>query len=406
MHKNSRRNFLKTSLLGACSVPLVSSRILFGKQNLLSPIKKGEMLYRRLGRTNLLISEISLGGSPLPDWTVIRKAVERGVNYIDTSHSYMNGNCERQVGRLCKEVGRDQILVGAKFHLMGKWTEKSIIRSVEGSLKRLQTDRVEILSVHGIENEDSLSDDRLLGAFEKLKKAGKFKFKGFSCHVNHHKIVSKAVETGQYDVIQLAYNIFDIQDSKAKIETYNDYLGVSGTRRLISLARTKDIGVIAIKVLKVGGKRQNLEKYKTPKTTLIQAMLKWALDNRNISSVLTEMLTFQELDEDLSVVGQSLSPLERTALIRYVAENSKDYCHMCGQCRDNCPSGIETTAILRYLTYYEGYEKVQSAKHAYAHLKPESKVSFCQNCGQCEQNCPYGVSVRKRIRKAHQILSA
>ena len=118
------------------------------------------------------------------------------------------------------------------------------------------------------------------------------------------------------------------------------------------------------------------------------------------------MLNFQELDEDLAVVGQSLLPSERTALIRYAAENSTDYCHMCGQCRDNCPSGIETTAILRYLAYHEGYNKVQAAKSAYAQLKPESKASFCQNCGQCEQNCPYGVAVRKRIQEAHNILSA
>jgi hypothetical protein len=362
------------------------------------------MYYRRLGRTNLLVSEISLGGSPIPEWPILLQAFERGVNYIDTSHSYQNGNSERQIGRLLNEVGRDKVLVGTKFHLRRNWSEKSIISSVEGSLGRLNTDYLDVLLIHGAGNVEHLDDERVLSAFEKLKEQGKYRFKGLSCHSNHHEIVKTAVECGHYDMIQLGYNVFDIQESDKEIKTYDDYLDACGIRRLIALAKSKDVGIIAMKTLKIGGRRQNLEKYRTGSTTIYQAMLKWVLENRDISSAVIEMLTFEELEEDLAVIGKPLSAKERRNLFRYVLENSKDYCHMCGRCRKNCPSRIETTSILRYLAYYEGYNKTSMAKEAYSRLKPTQTVISCTNCGECEKACLYGVSIREKIREAHSVL--
>jgi len=405
MKNNSRRIFMKNLIYGAISTPLAAKNILSINKKQKDRKKKDQMFYRRLGRTNLFISEISLGGSPIPDWALFVQIIERGVNYIDTSHTYSNGNSERQIGRLLKEVGREKIYVSTKFHLRGNWSENSIINSVNDSLRRLNTDYIDILCIHGASKEEYLTDERLLSAFEKLKKQGKYKFRGLSCHSNHHEVVKKAVECEYYDVVLLGYNVFDIKDTEEDIEVYDDYLGASGIRRLISLAKSKDVGIIAIKTLKVGGKRQNLEKYRTDNTSIFQAMLKWALENENISSVVTEMLTFKQMEEDLGTVGQSLSEQERKNLFRYVAENSKDYCHMCGQCERNCSSNIKTSSILRYLAYFESYRKVSAAREAYSQLKQAQTALSCKNCGQCEMVCLYGVSVRKRIKEAHMLLS-
>ena len=364
------------------------------------------MFYRRLGRTSLLISEISLGGSPVPAKPILYQAIERGVNYIDSSHTYQNGNCERQIGQLLRDVGRDKVHVGTKFHLRGRWSEKSIIKIVEGSLGRLKTDYLDVLLIHGASDEKHLTDERVLGAFEKLKKQGKYRFRGLSCHSNHHKVVKKAVECGLYDMVQLGYNVFDIQDSRKEVETYDDYLGQSGIRRLLALAKSNDVGIIAQKILKVGGRRQNLEKYRTGTNSIFQAMLKWVLENKNVASALTEMLTYEQLEEDLAVVGETLSEEERTNLFRLVVRNSKNYCHMCGLCEMNCPSHIKTTSILRYLAYYEDYKKTDLAKQAYSRLKPAESLSSCQNCSGCERVCPYGVSIRERLKEAHEILHA
>jgi len=403
---SGRRAFMQNIAFGAFSASLSSAKLLSGQEKQSSRVKKGEMFYRRLGRTNLLISEISLGGSPIPAKPILYQAIERGVNYIDSSHTYQNGNSERQIGQLLRDVGRDKVYVGTKFHLSGRWSEKSIINIVEGSLGRLKTDYLDVLLIHGASDEKHLTDERVLGAFEKLKKQGKYRFQGLSCHSNHHKVVKEAIECSFYDMVQLGYNVFDIRDTRKEIETYDDYLGQSGIRRLLALAKSNDVGVIAQKTLKVGGRRQNLEKYRTGTTSIFQAMLKWVLENKNVASALTEMLTYEQLEEDLAVVGEALSEEERKNLFRFVAQNSKNYCHMCGLCEMNCPSHIKTTSILRYLAYYEDYKKTNLAKQAYSRLKPPESPSSCQNCGECERVCPYGVSIRERLREAHNILIA
>ncbi|MFW6140586.1 MAG: aldo/keto reductase [Acidobacteriota bacterium] len=402
MSKNNRRVFLKELTLGSFSIPFLTSGLFFSYPH---RIKKGSMFYRRLGRTKLLVSEISLGGSPLPDWAIMMQAVEKGVNYIDTSHTYMNGNSERQIGKLLKEVGRKKIHVGTKFHLRSHWSEESIISSVEGSLQRLQTDYIDVLLIHGASDPKILTDERLLSAFHKMKKDGKFRFNGLSCHSNHHQVISEAVKCSQYDMVQLGYNVFDIESTEKDIKTYPDYLGTSGIRNLIKSAYENDIGVIAMKTLKVGGRRQNLDQYKTGTTSLYQAMLKWVLQNKQVTSVVTEMLNQNQLEEDLSVINGPLTEKERKNLIQYLAENSTDFCHMCGICQDNCPQGIETTSIMRYLAYFESYNKQKRAKTLYSRLPPKKTAKFCLECGTCDQCCPYQVSVRQRIHYADSLLS-
>ncbi len=396
---------MRNILFGAFSASLASVRHLSGEEKQRDSLKKGQMSYRRLGRTNLLISEISLGGSPLPAMPILYQAIERGVNYIDSSNNYSNGNCERQIGKILKEFGRDKVYVATKFHLRGPWSEESIINSVNGSLRRLDTDYMDVCLIHGVADEKHLTDERVVGAFEKLKKQGKYRFRGFSCHSNHQKVVKEAIDCGYYDMIQLAFNVFDIQETEDDVEVYDDYLGQSGIRRLLALAKSKDVGVNAMKILKVAGKRQNLEKYRTGNTTIYQAMLKWVLESKNLTSAVIEMLTWEQLEEDLGVIGEPLSEMERKNLFRYVAENSEDYCHMCGECEASCPSHIKTTAILRYLAYYENYGKIGKAKKAYSRLKQAQTATACQDCGECERVCPYGVSIRKKIREAHTALS-
>ncbi len=397
---NSRREFLKRLAFGGiAALSQVPSKKKEWRR------KKGDMWYRRLGRTGLYISEISLGGSPLPDWSLFREIIERGVNYIDTSSSYSNGNSERQIGRLFKEAGRDKVYVCTKFHLRGDWDGETILRSVEGSLRRLGTDRVDVLAVHGASRPEDLVDERVAGAFERLKKEGKCLWSGLSCHSNHESVVRAAVDCGRYDVVQLGYNIFDIEEPSREVESYDDYLGASRTRDLIRHAAAREVGTIAMKTLKVGGRRQNLERYRTGHVSLFQAMLKWALEEKAISSVVIEMLNRQQMEEDLVVVRAPLTAEEKTTLLRHVAENGKDYCRLCGRCQTGCPSGISTAAILRYLAYHESYGKTATAREHYSGLDPALTAVACRDCGGCEKRCPFGVRIRKRIRQAHEILS-
>jgi predicted aldo/keto reductase-like oxidoreductase len=400
-----RRTFIKTMAGGAVALRSSLAGLFGAGQAAPARLEKDGMSYRRLGRTDLLVSEISLGSSPLPDPDLLRAIVDRGVNYIDTSHNYDNGNSERQIGRLLKDVGRDKVHVATKFHVAPRDTPASIMASVHGSLRRLDVETIDVLMIHGAEAADVLVDERVLAAYEQLKREGAYRFRGLSCHANQDEVVRKAVDCGLYDMVQVGYNVFDIQETVQEVETYPDYLGASGVRGLLELAHSRGVGVIAMKTLKVGGRRQNLEKYKTGTASLFQAMLKWVLADARVASAVTEILNRQQMEEDLGAAGAKLAAAERTTLVRYVRENGKDYCHSCARCRRACPLGVATTAILHALAYAESYGKTDRARDSYASLGSGERASACRDCGACEKACPYGVAVRSRVREAGRILA-
>jgi len=401
-----RRTFLKT-LSGGAAVLGSSLTGWSGARPVSAGRALGEALARRpLGRTGLSVSEISLGSSPLPDPDLLRAIVDRGVNYIDTSHNYDNGNAERQIGRLLKEVGRDRVHVATKFHVAPRDTPESIIVSVRGSLRRLGVESVDVLMIHGAETAAVLIDGRVLEAFERLKAEGAYRFRGLSCHANQDEVVRQAVDCGRYDVVQVGYNVFDIPETgSGEVETYPDYLGRSGIRPLLELAHSRGVGIIAMKTLKVGGRRQDLSKYRTGTASIYQAMLKWVLDDARVASAVTEILNRRQMEEDLGAAGAKLSEAERGTLAVFVRENGSGYCQSCARCQRACPAGVDTTGVLRALAYYESYGKTGRAKAAYAGLESGRGAAACRDCGSCEKACPNGVAVRSRIRDAGRLLA-
>ena len=404
--QQDRRMFLKTMAGGAAVLGTALTGWTGPGQVSPAPLPAGGLARRPLGRTGLLVSEVSLGSSPLPDPDLLRAIIDRGVNYIDTSHNYDNGNAERQIGRLLKDVGRDRVHVATKFHVAARDTPGSIIASVHGSLRRLGVESIDVLMIHGAEEAAVLVDERVLEAYERLKKEGAYRFRGLSCHANQDEVVRKAVDCGLYDMVQVGYNVFDIQETAREVETYADYLGESGLRALLALAYSRDIGVVAMKTLKVGGRRQDLGKYRTGSVSVYQAMLKWVLDDERVTTALIEILNRREMEEDLGAAGAKLASAERATLARYVRECGADYCHGCGRCRRACPAGVATTAILRALAYAESYGKTGRARDVYGSLEPGERAEACRDCGACEKACPYGVGVRRRIREAAQICQA
>ena len=298
--KQDRRTFIKTLAGGAAALGSSLAGWPGARETSPGRLPQDVLARRPLGRTGLSVSEISLGSSPLPDPDLLRTIVDRGVNYIDTSHNYENGNAERRIGRLLKDVGRDRVHVATKFHVAPRDTPDSIIASVHGSLRRLDIETIDVLMIHGAETAAVLVDERVLEAFDRLKKEGAFRFRGLSCHANQDEVVRKAVDCGLYDMVQVGYNVFDIPETEeGAVETYPDYLGRSGIRPLLELAHGRGVGVIAMKTLKVGGRRQDLGKYRTGAASIYQAMLKWVLDDARVASAVTEILNRQQMEEDL-----------------------------------------------------------------------------------------------------------
>jgi predicted aldo/keto reductase-like oxidoreductase len=412
----NRREFIKTSAMGMLGAQAIFGNI--GSQsgkveqaaslshgNAPRKIRRGDMYYRRLGRTGLMISEISLGGSPVPPEPVFRKAVEMGVNYVDTSSSYSSGNSERTIGKII-EGRRGKFHVATKFHPVTRRktrTKEELIEQAEGSLTRLNTDYVDILLIHGASNPDVVTNEEVLAAFDQLKKDGKIRFTGVSCHSDPVGVLTPAVQSGNYDMIDVAYNAYSgTQVEKGKV--YDDYLTRSGIEKVIALAKEHDVGVVAMKSM-AGGDRQNLAAFKTEGVSIPQAKLKWVLQNDAVAAVITEMVNFDFLNENLAASGLEMSSAERKVLSEYVKATSGDYCRMCGTCLLHCPSEIAIPDIMRYAMYHDGYGKTDVARTEYRRLSAANTFLGCNLCRRCEAACPYGLQIVRKLRRAHQMLA-
>src|SRR5512137_3174098 len=143
--QQDRRTFLKTMAGGAAALGASLGRWAGPRRASPAPLVETGLARRPLGRTGLLVSEISLGSSPLPDPDLLRAIIDRGVNYIDTSHNYDNGNAERQIGGLIKGIGRGKVHVATKFHVTPRDTPASIMATVHGSLRRLEVEAIDVL---------------------------------------------------------------------------------------------------------------------------------------------------------------------------------------------------------------------------------------------------------------------
>lgn len=184
------------------------------------------MEYRSLGRTGVKVSPLCLGamnfGAPTSteeSLRIINRALEAGINFIDTANVYNGGESERIVGRALKENGRrDQVVLATKVHNpMGSGPNDGgdsryhIMRACEDSLRRLQTDRIDLYQLH--RPPLTMPQDETLRAFDDLIHAGKVLYIGSSTHpawmVMEALAISEQYHLARYISEQPPYNLLD-----------------------------------------------------------------------------------------------------------------------------------------------------------------------------------------------------
>ena len=183
------------------------------------------MRYRRLGRTNLKVSELSYGAargateSPATFIATVRACIDAGINLIDTAAGYDQGDSERGLGEALQ--GFDDVLVETKYCPYESYepeaaytgTPHALIASAEESLRRLRRDRIDILLGHGIRSLKTLDrfmSDGCYDAMVRLRDQGKVRFIGISELSEGdgtHEILKRAVPTGSFDVVMLTINL-------------------------------------------------------------------------------------------------------------------------------------------------------------------------------------------------------
>ncbi len=267
------------------------------------------MQYRTLGRTGLRVSEIGFGGAvvgirdyietwdtsgPAEQQSVVEaldRALDLGLNYIDTAPSYGDGISEEVFGRV---IGRrrDECIVATK---VGDYDPKSVLASVDNSLRRLQTDVIDVLQFHGgvypAEALDTVLNGGGLEAFESLRDQGKIRFLGFTTELPSGG-AERLIATDVFDVMQVRYN-FMYQGSC----DYFDHRGI------MREAETHGMGIVVMRPL-TSGIFQRLMARAFPQLAeadLSQFLLSYVLSNPLVDVAIVGMRRAREVERNSEI---------------------------------------------------------------------------------------------------------
>jgi len=301
------------------------------------------MKYRKLGETGLKVSEIGfgtwgLGGDAygLVDDNVSKKALklafDLGVTFYDTSDLYGNGHSEEIIGEALKDV-RDEIIIATKvgalphsgFNMPQDFSPKHIVEGLEASLRRLQTDYIDLYQLHNPSLEMLSQNDDIINTLELLHEEGKIRAFGISVRSPDDGVPS--IEKFDFKSIQVNFNLSDqraIQNG------------------LFDLSKKKNVGIIArtplcygyltgkikadkkfedldhrkkrpIKQLRIWAKTPSLFSVLNNKNrTLAQLALKFCLSYKNVSTVIPGMMNCKEVRENIK--ASELKPLNKKEL--------------------------------------------------------------------------------------------
>lgn len=292
------------------------------------------MKERLLGRSGISVSEVGFGcwgiGGLTPNQTsygatddnqstrALEYALDRGITFFDTANVYGGGHSEKLLGKVFRHK-RDRVIIATKagwldYESEPDFSSANIVKSVDESLKRLNSSYVDLLQLHNPPNEILKSNSEVFNTLNALKKSGKIRSIGISTKSPQQAL--PCVEIESIDVVQVNFNLLDwrawdcgvLNSEQTKglgviartplafgflTGTYNDKVAFDSTDHRSNLAKeTVSRWIFAVKKLK------KLPIYK-PEEELIHKALRFCLSYQAISSVIPGMFTCDEVDQNI-----------------------------------------------------------------------------------------------------------
>ena len=374
------------------------------------------MEYRRFGKTEELISVITLGGMRFKHgWTpprnhlpkdsiehcisTTRMALDLGINHIETAHGYMKS--ELLFGHALKELGVPR----KQFKMMTKGAPMSgdeTRRLVEEQLEALGLDHVDFYGWHGINNKELLKiaveKNGPVETLHRLKDEGLIRHVGFSTHAPLGTILD-AMQTGLFSFINLHYYYFFQRNLPA-----------------VQLAEKMDMGVFIISPNEKGGmlfrpseKVKNLCKPLTP----IVFNGRFCLSHPEITTLSMGIHEPKHFPQNLAILNRgnySNSELSKVkAEMDAPLTKVSGLCTLCHECLP-CPENINIPEVLRFRNLTEGYDMLNYGRFRYnmfegqGHWFPGTFAFHCTECGDCLPRCPENLNIPTLLMETHKKL--
>ena len=379
----SRRNFLKSSILGASGLVIANKTHAAGQASSDRPV-----ITRALGKTGLELPVISMGIMNTDNPGLLKLAYERGIKHFDSAHFYQQGNNEKMCGEFFKDKPRDSFVISTKVIPPGldwasgeigeEFTVEAYLSMFETSLKRLKMDYVDIFYQHVVAKEEAVLRDDILGAMQKMKDQGKARFVGVSTHHNQPEVIRAATRSKVYDVVLVGYNF--MLDNHEEI------------REAMAEGAAAGMGYIGMKAM--AGRYLDEEKGKPVDPV---AALKWVLQDPNVCTCIPGFTAYEHIETDVEVMYDlALTPEEEAEL-----EEGKKwmglYCQGCDTCAGQCMKGLPVPDLMRSYMYAYGYSDLEKAREVLDTRNID--VHPCSGCTSCTVQCAKNFPVAERISK-------
>ncbi len=280
------------------------------------------MVYFNVGSSSLKVSVIGFGCMSLPAdeksaIPVLHKAIDLGINYLDTADIYNDGINEMIIGKAIKGK-RDNVVVASKAGNVRRsdggldWnpTKKHILSSIDGSLKRLQTDYIDLYQLHGGTIQDNI--DETIEAFELLKQQGKIRYYGISSI--RPNVIREYIKKSSIVSVMTQYSLLDRRPEEETLELlHQNNIGVlvrgsvaqglliNKTPKPYLDNSTEDVAKMAgaVNKLSVNGR------------TATQTAIKYVLKHKAVTSAVVGMRTLDQVEEAVNAVNvDDLTPSE------------------------------------------------------------------------------------------------
>ena len=380
------------------------------------------MQYRKLGRTGMTVSEISLGCEHLQgkDYalvkTVIDAALDAGINFLDVFMS--EPNVRNNIGRAL-EGRRDKVII--QGHIGSCWVDGQykVSRDIgecvtyfEDLLTRLQTDYIDVGMLHFVDKEtdwDALEHSEMMRYALSLKEKGTIRAIGMSSH--NPVTARKAIESGLIDVLMFSLNpAYDLVPgdrdmteifSEAAAGKKQNFSALTLEDSRAALYRACEERGVAITVMKALAMGTLLSKERSPLgVALTEAQcISYALSRPAVAAVMVGMQRISDVESAAAYYDLSEAKRDHSEVLASLGMFRADgRCMYCNHCLP-CPARIDIAAVNKYLDLVElDGRPADSVMQHYSAL--ENTAEACLRCGACEKRCPFTVPVIEWMQRA------
>jgi hypothetical protein len=335
------------------------------------------MEYRILGKTGLKVSVVGFGGIPIQrvsaveSAAIVNRALDLGINFFDTARGYTDS--EEKLGAALK-ARRSEAVVATKS--MAR-TREAMAADIRKSLDTMGLDYIDLYQMHNVKSKKELdrvlSPDGALAALLEAKKEGLVRHIGVTGHIKD--FLAETLQVQEIETVQFPFNA---------VETV-------GVPALLERAVEKGAGVIAMKPLAGGALRNS------------SLSLRYILEHA-VTTAIPGMDSLEQVEKNAGV-GNSLLPLtaaEKKNLDEEVDTLGGEFCRRCEYCKP-CSQRIDIPTVFLLDGYYTRYNLQGWARERYQGMR--AKVDACNDCGECEAKCPYGLPIRRMMTEASARLS-